>query len=184
MISAGVVKRFASALADIVVEKNSGITPEQVTEQLRCFDGALHEASDLRDVLASPAVSNSKKRAVIRTIADALGIGALVRNFILVVSDHRRIAALSEVIEAFELLVDERLGFLPAEVRSAAELGEDQRQTLAKELERLAGSKVRLRFNVDTSLIGGATARIGSKIYDGSIRGQLAVLRQKLTLTT
>jgi F-type H+-transporting ATPase subunit delta len=184
VISAAVVNRFAGALADIVVQKDSGITPLQVVDQLRSFEAALREAPALGQVLASPAVSSSRKRVVIGKIADVLGLAPLVRNFVLVLNDHRRTAALTQVIDAFELLVDERLGFVPAEVRSAAELGDDQRKTLADELARLAGSEVRLRFTVDPSLIGGATARIGSKVYDGSIRGQLGVLRQRLAVNS
>jgi F-type H+-transporting ATPase subunit delta len=184
MISTAVVNRFASALADLVVAKDSGLTPAQVIEQLRSFETGVGESPDLRLVLASPAVSTARKRAVIRRIADALALSPLIRNFILVLSDHRRAAALSQVIDAFELLVDERLGFVPAEIRSATELSEDQRQSLSGELARLAGSQVRLRFTIDPDLIGGATARIGSTVYDGSVRGQLATLRQKLAVTS
>jgi F-type H+-transporting ATPase subunit delta len=183
MISTAVVQRYAGALADLVVAPESGLAPETVVEQLRSFETAILEAPGLRLVLASPAVSTSRKRAAIRRIADALGIAPLIRNFILVLSDHRRAALLTPVIDSFELLVDERRGFVPGEIRSAAALSEPERQTLAGELGRLAGAQVRLRFTVDPNLIGGVMARIGSTVYDGSVRGQLAALRTRLAVT-
>jgi F-type H+-transporting ATPase subunit delta len=184
MISTAVVHRYASALADVVVAPNSGITAEQVIEQLRSFDAAVSEAPGLRLVLASPAVSSTRKRTVIRRIGDSLGMAPLIRNFVLVLSDHRRAAALTQIIDAFVVLVDERLGFVAAEVRSAVELTGEQRDDLERDLGKLAESKVRLRFTVDPSLIGGAMARLGSTVYDGSVRGQLAALRNKMAVTS
>jgi len=106
----------------------------------------------------------------------------IIRNFLLVLSDHRRAHALSEMIEAFNVLVDERLGFLHAEVTSASELTAEQRDRLAAEIAHLAASQVRMRFTIDPDLIGGVTARVGSKVYDGSVRGQLAILKQRLAV--
>jgi F-type H+-transporting ATPase subunit delta len=182
MISSSVIQRYAGALADIVATPESDLAPDRVTEQLRAFAAAEAETPGLRLVLASPAVSSSRKRAVIRRIADELGLAPLVRNFLLVLSDHRRSAALAPIIDAFEKLIDERLGFIPGEIRSAVELSAEQRQALAGDLGQLAGAQVRLRFAVDPDLIGGVTARLGSTVYDGSVRGQLAALRNRLAV--
>ena len=97
-------------------------------------------------------------------------------------SDHRRAHALSEMIAAFELLADGRGGFVHAEVVSATELSEEQRGRLAEQLAKLAANQVRMRYSTDPDLIGGVLARVGSKVYDGSVRGQLAVLRQRLAV--
>ena len=83
--------------------------------------------------------------------------------------------------EAFELQLDERMGFVRAEVTSAAELGSPQQANIEGELARLTGKQMRLRFAVDAELLGGVTARIGSTVYDGSLRGQLQRLRRELT---
>jgi F-type H+-transporting ATPase subunit delta len=184
MISAAVVNRYASALADVVVAPDSGLAAAQVVEQLRSFETAVTEAPGLRLVLASPAVSASRKRTVVRRIADALSLAPLIRNFILVLSDHRRAAALAQIIDAFEVLVDERMGFVAGEIRSAFPLNDRQRQDLSGDLGRLTGAQVRLRFTVDPSLIGGVMARLGSTVYDGSVRGQLATLRSRLAVTS
>jgi F-type H+-transporting ATPase subunit delta len=86
------------------------------------------------------------------------------------------------MIDSFELLLDERLGYKRAEVRSASELTDEQLDRFSTELARLAGSPVRMRYSVDPELIGGVTATLGSRVYDGSVRGQLATLRQRLVI--
>jgi F-type H+-transporting ATPase subunit delta len=182
MTSSAVVNRYASALVDVVVSASAGIDPARAVEQLQAFDAVIHGSPDLRTVLASPSVSIARKRLVIRRIADALGLDRIIRNFLLVLTDHRRAGALPEVIDAFDLLLDERLGFVRAEVVSAYQLTAQQREQLSVELAKLANSQVRMRFAVDPELIGGATARLGSKVYDGSVRGQLANMRQRLVI--
>jgi F-type H+-transporting ATPase subunit delta len=77
--------------------------------------------------------------------------------------------------------MDERMGFLRADVSSAVGLDEQQAAALASELSRLGGKTARLRFSVDPTLLGGVVARIGSTLYDGSIRGQLQQMRRELT---
>jgi F-type H+-transporting ATPase subunit delta len=110
-----------------------------------------------------------------------LELSGIARNFLFVLVDHRRIASLSEIIHSFELVVDERLGFARAEVSAASELAEGQRTALRTELERLTGKRIRARFAVDGALIGGVVARIGSTVYDGSVRGQLDSLERRLS---
>jgi F-type H+-transporting ATPase subunit delta len=182
MTSSAVVSRYASALVDIVTSSRAGIDPPLAIRQLRSFATAVQSAPELRIILASPAVSKARKRLVIRRIGEALGLERIILNFILVISDHRRATALPEMIDSFELLLDERLGFLRAEVSSAYELNDEQRNRLAAELAKLAGSQVRMRFAVDPDLIGGVTATLGSRVYDGSVRGQLATLRRRLAV--
>jgi F-type H+-transporting ATPase subunit delta len=180
MTSSAVVNRYASALVDIVVSQRAGIDPARAVEQLRAFDSAVNSAPDLRTVLASPSVSAARKRQVIGRIADALGLERIIRNFLLVLSDRGRIAALPELLEAFDILLDERLGLVRAEIATALEATPPQRDELTSELEKVAGSRVRMRFVVDPDLIGGVTARLGSKVYDGSVRGQLARMQRRL----
>ncbi len=181
MTSTAVVNRYGSALVDVVLSPNSDVQPSEALAQLKAFDAAVSESSDLRSILASPAVSAQRKRAVIRRLADLIGASRVVRNFLLVLSDHRRAAALTEVIDAFDTVLDQRLGYVRAEIRSASELTADERERLAERLGVLAGSKVRLRFAIDPDLIGGVTAKIGSTVYDGSVRGQLAQLGERLS---
>jgi F-type H+-transporting ATPase subunit delta len=182
MISSSVVNRYANALADVVLSSNSDVEAPRAVEQLRSFDAVVQAAPDLRSVLASPAIPVARKRAIIRSIADKLGLARVVRNFILVLSDHRRAGALAQMVDAFEALLDDRLGFERAEVRSAYELDGNQQNELSARLSEVAGKPVRMRFTVDPGLIGGVTARIASRVYDGSVRGQLAEMRKRLAV--
>lgn len=182
MISSAVVNRYANALADVILSPGSDVTAPNAIAQLRSFDAAVQGSPDLRLVLASPAIPVARKRSIIKEIAEKLGLSRIVRNFVLVLSDHRRAAALAQMVDAFELLLDERLGFVRAEVKSAFELNSGQRDELSGELAKLAGAQVRLRFAVDPDLIGGVSAKIGSRVYDGSVRGQLAEMRKRLAV--
>jgi F-type H+-transporting ATPase subunit delta len=139
------------------------------------------QSGELRTALMTPAIPTSRKRAVMAKLLDELGASPYVRNFIYVVINHRRIAMLDEMSEAFELALDERMGFARAEVVSAAAVDEKRSAELESELSRLTGKRMRLRFRVDPELLGGVTARIGSTLYDGSLRGQLQQLRRELT---
>lgn len=181
MISSAVVNRYANALADVVLSPQSDVKPQDALAQLRAFSDAVSESRDLRSVLATPAVPVIRKRSVLKDIAQRLGASRVVRNFILVLSDHRRIAALAQVVDAVETIFDERMGFVRAEVKSAYDLPSAQQNELASQLSAIAGRQIRMRFSVDPELIGGVMAKIGSRVYDGSVRGQLADMRRRLS---
>lgn len=181
MTSSALVHRYASALVDVVTEPRSSVTPPEALAQLRSFDSVVRESHALRNVLESPAVSIARKRVVVDRLAAELGISRIPRNFLQVLVGKRRIQILHEILEAFDLLLDAHLGFVRADVRSAQPLPEGDQELLATELSRVAGRKVRLRFEVDPDLIGGVSARVGSTVYDGSVRGQLAQLSKRLT---
>lgn len=175
-----VASRYARALADLVFDPSKGLDPQTAASQLELFDEVLQSSPDLRIALLSPAVAPARKRAVVARLTERLGIARLVRNFLFVLIDHRRTPMLREIREAFQATVDERLGIRRAEVTSARELDESEQTLVAVQLGKLTGKRVRCRFALDEGLIGGVTARIGSTIYDGSVRGQLEALRRRL----
>jgi F-type H+-transporting ATPase subunit delta len=176
-----VASRYANAFADVVTEPRSGLNPESALAELRSFDGALRESPELSDVLLSPAIPPARKRAVAGRIAELLKLSRLTRNFLFVLIDKRRIGALGDIIESFELIADERMGFARAEIVSALPLDERQRAALSAQLERVSGRRIRAHFGIDDSMIGGVVARIGSTVYDGSVRAQLETLRRRLS---
>jgi F-type H+-transporting ATPase subunit delta len=180
MTLSAVATRYANALADVVTAGGSQVSPEDAVRELRAFAAALDGSTELQNALATPAVPAGRKRAVVGRLAEILKLSRIVRNFLYVLIDHRRIAGLSGIVDSFELIVDDRLGFARAEVSAAREMGEAQRAALAAKLERLTGKRIRMRFRVDERLIGGVVARIGSTVYDGSVRGQLASLGHRL----
>jgi len=180
-MASALANRYARALVDIVLEPGSPLKPEEAVAQLRVAEQILMQSAELRIALMTPAIPTARKRAVMGRLLDESGSSKLIRNLIFVVIDHRRIGIFSEICEAFELVLDERLGFARAEIVSAAPLDERRSATLESELSEMTGKLMRVRFRVNPELLGGATARIGSTLYDGSLRGQLQQLRRQLT---
>jgi F-type H+-transporting ATPase subunit delta len=174
-------KRYAQALADVVLEPASGVDPRGAVDQIQSVEELVAGSNELRTVLLNPAVTPSRKRAVVARLTEPVGLAPLVRNFLFVLIDRRRISILSEIREAFEAVLDERSGIVRAVVTSAQELRDWQRGEMTQKLTALTGSQVRSEFSVDESLLGGAMVRIGSKIYDGSLRGQLEILQRRLS---
>jgi F-type H+-transporting ATPase subunit delta len=191
MTLSAVATRYAKALADVVTQGStgqgstggatSGLGPEAALREIGSFAAALAGSHELGQALSSPAVPGSRKRAVAGRIADVLQLSRIARNFLFVLIDHRRITLLPQIMHSFELIVDERLGFARAEVSAAAQLSDSQRAAIQAQLEHLTGKRIRMRVAVDPSLIGGVMARIGSTVYDGSVRGQLQSLGQRLS---
>ena len=173
-----VATRYGRALADVVVSAN--IDGSVVLKALRQVEELIEGSAELRGALQSPAVSPARKRAVTQRIIAPMDLPEKVRNFVNVLIDHRRAKDLPSIVDAFEQLLDERLGYVAADVRSAKELTESQRSALESQLSRLSGKKARSKFSIDPALIGGVVARVGSTVYDGSVRGQLERLRTKL----
>jgi F-type H+-transporting ATPase subunit delta len=172
--------RYAQALADAAFAPGAAVDPRQISTELHTFIETVRSVSELKNVLLSPAIATGRKRAVVDRLAASLPLSRLVRNFIFVLVDRRRADLLNEIAPAFDAAVDERLGLVRAEVSSAAPLSDAQMTELESALSQVAGRKVRCEYQVDPSLIGGVVARIGSTVYDGSVRSQLNAMRQTL----
>jgi F-type H+-transporting ATPase subunit delta len=171
--------RYARALADLAM-KPGAAAPQAVTGDLEKFEQALAVSPDLRNAVQSPAVPRARKHAVLRHLAKDLSLMDLVRRFVMVLIDHRRVALIGEIREAFEAVVDERHGVVRVDVISARELAASQREALLREFSRATGKQARARFEVSGELIGGVVARVGSTVFDGSVRGQLEALKQRM----
>jgi len=172
--------RYANALVDVVLKPGSGVDPDASVAQLRSFAETFRESSALRNVFLSPAISPAKKRAVVGRIADTIGAARQIKNFLFVLVDHRRMGEVLQIAEAYETLLDEQLGFIRADVSSAQELTGAQRTELEAKLAKMTGKRARPHYTVDTSLIGGVIAKVGSMSYDGSVRGEILKLRTQL----
>ncbi len=170
-------QRYASALADVAIGRG---TVEQVKSELASFVGLLAESADLRNFLASPAIVWGTKQAVIEKLVARLGASQTLRNFLFAVVQHRRSLLLPQIQEAFEEQLRARLGVAEAQVISAEELNPEQKADLTWLLERLTGKRIEARYGLEPGLIGGAVVRIGSTVYDGSVRDQLNRLRARL----
>jgi F-type H+-transporting ATPase subunit delta len=182
MTSSAIVDRYASALADVVTSPNSTVTPHDALAQLHAFDELTHQSPELLTALESPAVSHTRKRAVISRFVEILALSQTVRNFLFVLSDKRRLSALHEIVDSFDNQLDQRLGFIRADVSAAADLTQAQLDTLTQKLAAISGKRIRMRFQIDSSLIGGVVARMGATVYDGSVRGRLDTLSKRFAL--
>lgn len=181
MTLSAVATRYAHAFAGVVTADGAALRPEIAVAELRAFERTLAGSRELRAALSTPAVPPNRKRAVVERIGEILELSRLTRNFLFVLMDHGRIEALPEIAGKFEEAVDERLGFARAEVSTARELNEAQRAALNAKLDRLTGKRTRMRMSTDESLLGGVVARIGSTVYDGSVRGELLSLKRRLS---
>jgi F-type H+-transporting ATPase subunit delta len=175
-----VASRYARALVDLVTRPGATVDARVVAAQLETVEQVLQTSPELNQVLLSPAVNASKKRAVLERIGQSAGFSRLVLNFLNVLIDHRRINIFRDVRASFEQQLDERRGVVRVDVTSARPLGAQQQESLTKGLADFTGQQVRSTFAVDEELIGGVVTRIGSTIFDGSVRGQLEGLRRRL----
>lgn len=180
-MASAAANRYARALVDLVLGPRSPLKPVDAVQQLRAVEQIITNSPELRNALLTPAIQTSRKRAVMGRLVEQMGLSDLIRNLIYVVIDRRRVGIIAEIREAFELLLDERLGFVRAEVSSAEALDQRRSSEIESELAGLTGKRMRLHFQVDPTLLGGVVARIGSRVYDGSLRGQLEQLRRQFT---
>jgi F-type H+-transporting ATPase subunit delta len=169
--------QYANAMADIALAQGAA---EPAGKQLQQFGAAYAESAELRTSLASPAVSIEAKHGVIEKLAARLGASKIIRNFLFLLTDHRRTHLIPEVIAAFHEVIRQRQGVAEAEVSSAVELSAAQKKEMAATLTRLTGKKIEAKYALDPALLGGAVVRIGDTIYDGSLRSRLNEMRKWL----
>jgi F-type H+-transporting ATPase subunit delta len=179
---ASVVGAYARAFADVVV--GSKLDPARLLQELRTTGSLLAESDPLRRVLENPSIPGERKRAVLDAIAQRLGMTRQARNFIAVLTDHRRLPLFPDIVKQVEQELNDRFGFADAEVSSARLLGDLEKRILEAEIAKLTGRRVRARYEQDVSLLGGAVVKVGSTIYDGSVKGQLARIREQLVETS
>jgi F-type H+-transporting ATPase subunit delta len=170
--------RYAHALASVVASQH--LDAGAARQQLDDFAQTLAGSRELREVLMNPSISNEQKLRVLDAIAGRIGMFPQVRNFIAVVMGHDRLPALSEMVAEFAEVSDEQSGLAEAEITSAHALNDADRAELEAQVAKLAGSRIRATYREDKTLLGGAVVRIGSTVYDGSIRAQLSQLKQRL----
>ena len=168
-IMASVASFYARAFADVILDVR--LDAGQALTELRTVQALLAQSGELRRVWENPAVPADQKRKLLDAIVKRNGIEKPVRNLVAVLMDHRRLPFLSRVIDQLEKELDARLGFTEAQVMSARELGTSEKKVLESQIEKTSGKKVRATYSLDPSLLGGAVVRIGSTIYDGSVKG-------------
>ncbi len=176
---ASVASTYARAFADVVFSAH--LDANRAVGGLRRIASLLEESQDLRRVWENPAVPAEQKRNLLDAIVRREGIEHHVRNLMAVLIDHRRVQFLARIIEQLKKELDARMGIAEAQVTSARELGDNEKRALEEQIQRVTGKKVHAHFGLDTSLLGGAVVRVGSTIYDGSVKGQLEKIREAIS---
>lgn len=176
---AAVTSRYARAFADVAEERKLDVAA--IREQLRTFVALMDESPALRSVWDNPSVPAEQKRNLLDALVERAAAFRETRNFLAVLIDRRRIAALAEIARQFQTEMNQRLGIAEAEVTSARPLPDEEKRFLEAQLTALTGKKILANYHEDPALLGGAMVRVGSTIYDGSVKGQLRKIKETLS---
>lgn len=172
-----IARRYATALADVVIEKGEA---NEVQVELRQWEAMLNQNPELREVFANPTVAYDQKRAVLSELITRSKVRSTTANFLQLLLKNQRLTELPEINNRLEQVLNERAGIVAARVITARPIASDIREAIQSKLKGLTGKKVHIDFQTDTDIIGGLVTRIGSTVYDGSIRTQLELLSTKL----
>jgi F-type H+-transporting ATPase subunit delta len=175
---AAFVSRYARAFLDVVT--SSHLDTAAIEIQLADFEGTWNGSAELQTFFENPAVPAVQKVAILDKLNAKLGMQKELRNLLAVLIDNGRIRHVREVIAAYRAALQERMGIRQAEIVTARELSGHERTELLEGVGKLAGGKVQADFKLDSSILGGAVVRIGSTVYDGSVRGRLERLKESL----
>ena len=176
-MNGAVSSRYAAALLDVALDQKNA---DRVKSDLAAFAEAFARSADLRNTLESPSVGREAKLQVIQKIGAAMELAPSVRNFLCVLVDHHRTELLFEIQEMFRVDLNARQNIAEAVVTSARALGADERKKLIEMLEKQTKKKIEAQFHEDESLVGGTVVRVGSTVYDSSVRAQLDRMRERL----
>lgn len=180
---AAVDLRYARALDEVVVAQK--LPREAVKAQLSDFLATFASSAPLREVLENPSIPEDQKLRLLDALAGRMGTSRTVRNFVAVVMHHLRLPELHEIVEAYLQLADADNRIAEAEVTSARPLDQAGRHAIEDSIVRLSGAaSVRATYKEDPALLGGAVIKLGSTVYDGSVRGQLEQMKQRMVAAT
>ncbi|MEO8811508.1 MAG: F0F1 ATP synthase subunit delta [Caulobacteraceae bacterium] len=166
--------RYAQALFDLAIE--TGALPA-VEADVRVLKAMRAESADLRTLLISPKFSAEDKAKGLAALADRAGLAPVTRKFLGLLAMNRRTTALTPIIEAFEALSAARLGVVSAQVTTAVPLSAAQSAGLSAALRGALGKDPRIETRVDPSILGGLKVRVGSRLYDASLKSKLDSLK-------
>jgi len=176
-VAIAVANRYARALADVVASTGDY---REVLHELENFLAVYRASPELRDVFDTPAVPLEEKTKVLEAILTRLGTPKVAGNFLRVILSNYRMRQLEEIVQAFLKIANQRLGVVQVKVFSAEALPETERRAVGTRFEEVTGKRVEVEFHQEAELLGGILAQIESTVYDGSVRGHLQRIRQRL----
>ena len=172
-----VARRYATALADVVGK--SGET-ETVKSELKTWEDLMNDNSQLQNAFANPAIAHLNKEKVLDGLLAKTKPTKTTANFLRVLLRNSRLTELRQINEKFAAVLEERSGVVAAEITSARPLSDNERAELKASLAKLTGKLVNLNFEIDENIIGGVVTRVGSTVYDDSVKTQLENLKTQL----
>ena len=172
-----IARRYANALADVVVK--SGDT-EKVTSELNTWQQLISSNQDLNTAFGNPSINHASKEKVLETLISRSNPSRTTANFLRILLRNARLTELPVITDKLSDVLEERRGVLSGTVVSARELNEREKEEFATNLQQATGKAVKLAFSIDKDLIGGAVTRVGSTVFDGSVKSQLANLKEKM----
>lgn len=171
-------KRYARALFDVALAEQHDVAA--VGQELAGFAGLVSSHETLQRVLANPAIPAARKRAVVEQLLAHGRVAPVVSRVLLLLAERDRLLLLPDLADAYQSRLMDHQQVVHAEVTTAMPLTDDRVAALQQGLTQVTGRQVHLGIRVDPSIVGGAIARIGSTIYDGSVTTQLEKMRQRL----
>ena len=178
MTARAAAKRYARALFDVALKE--GLDLEQIGSELDDVNRFVAEHEALQRVFANPAIPAGRKRSVLEALLAKSPLTAVVSRTLLLLADRDRLGLLGDLVQAYrERLMDHR-HVVRAHITTAVDLPTDRQAALEQGLAAATGQQVQLDVHIDPAIVGGAIARIGSIVYDGSITTQLQKLKKQL----
>jgi F-type H+-transporting ATPase subunit delta len=172
-----VARRYAAALADVVIERKE---EREVRQEIEQWASMIEANPELKEVFANPTVAYEQKQKVLEELIARTRVRPTTASFLRVLLRNQRLAQLEDIAERFGHVLDERGGVVSANVTTARPLPENMKNTVREALAAATGRTVRVSFTTDETIIGGLVARIGSTIYDGSVQNRLDRMSEEL----
>lgn len=177
MISTAIYARYARSLVDVVIEKQA---ESEVKRDLELYLDIFGAVPDLLTAFDNPAVPRDSKEKLLAELVAHYPVGPSAANFLRILLANNRIRHFREIVEYYTKALNERKGVLSASVTSAAPLSENEIRILGERLGERLGRAVTLSVSENPGLLGGLVVQIGSTVYDGSIKTQLAEVKQRM----
>jgi F-type H+-transporting ATPase subunit delta len=172
-----IARRYAVALADVLAKRNDA---RQIQQELKQWEDMFRANHMLTEVVANPTIPYEQKQKLLRSLIERTRPNPITANFLQVLLQNHRLLNLDDINTWLAKILDERGGLVSAQVTTARPVPAHSQEALRQQLQALTGKDVRLSFATDENLIGGIVTRIGSTVYDGSIRNQLELAKEKL----
>ncbi|HWO20714.1 MAG TPA: ATP synthase F1 subunit delta [Kofleriaceae bacterium] len=177
MVTGSLARRYARAVIALGTEHRN---LDQIGAELRSLARAMHESAELVSSLTNPAIRRADRRKVIDALLQRLGASPHTKNLVSILLDGERLASLPAISREVDAMIEARSGRIAAEVTSAKPLDAAELAQITAALEQLSGKQVTVTRREDPSLLGGVVAKLGDRVYDGSLRTQLRNLRDEL----